>query len=303
MYRGVRRPDHRPRRTHAIIRIVTDSVASLPARLAEQLGIEVVSLWVNDGESHMRDIDIDLDAFYRRLADMAHLPTSSQPSVDSLVEAFTRGVADGSAVIGVFISEKMSGTAQAARLAADMVRESIPEAVIEIVDARSNSMQEGFVAVAAAKAALAGESLEGCLSAARDTIARSRYLFTPASLEYLRRGGRIGSASALLGQLLQIRPILTVENGETATFAKVRTQARALSDMASTFAADVSAYGFSDAVVHYIADRAPAEEFARDTIAAIAGREVEVVPVSPVIGLHVGPAVGLVYVTQNPLRP
>lgn len=288
---------------HTIICIVTDSVASLPVRIAEQLGIEVVSLWVNDDDSHMRDVDIDLGAFYRRLADMAHLPTSSQPSVDSLVQAFTRGVAGGSAVIGVFISEKMSGTVQAARLAADMVRESVPEAVIEIIDARSNSMQEGFVAMAAARAAAAGESLEGCIKAARDTIARSRYLFTPASLEYLRRGGRIGGASALLGQLLQIRPILTVEDGETATFAKVRTQARALSEMAATFASDIAEHGFSDAVVHYIADRAPAEAFARDSIAAIAGREVEVVPVSPVIGLHVGPAVGLVYVTQDPLRP
>lgn len=283
------------------VSVVTDSVASIPAQTSRELGIEVVSLWINDGERHEADSDIDLPEFYRRLADMRVLPTSSQPSLDSMVNAFTDAVQRGADVLGVFISEKMSGTVESARLAAQMVLEKFPSARIEIVDSRSNSMQEGLCAVAAAKAAMAGETLDRCASAARDTISRTRYLFTPATLEYLQRGGRIGTASALLGNLLQIRPILTVTDGQTTSFAKVRTQSRALTEIARTFAEDVREHGLEYVVVHYIGDKAPAEQFARELVEPVAGVPVQVVPVSAVIGLHVGPAVGLVYMTRSSL--
>jgi DegV family protein with EDD domain len=285
------------------VRIVTDSVASLPPSLAHELDIDVVSLWVNDGATQQRDLDIDLDAFYRRLADIDHIPTSSQPSPEDLVAAFRGPVDAGDDVVGVFISGDMSGTAEAARLAAQMVREQVPTARIEIVDSRSNSMQEGFAAIAAARAAKAGSPLEWCVEAATDTIRCTRYLFTPATLEYLRRGGRIGGASALLGQLLQICPILTVEDGATTTYARVRTHAKALSTIAEKFAADIAEFGYADAVVHYIAERDPAEQWAREFIDSIAGCEVPVIPVSPVIGVHVGPAVAVVYQTKEPMRP
>jgi len=281
------------------VRVVTDSVASLPAHDAEKLGIDVVDLYVNDGEVNLPDREIDLERFYRRLADSKTLPTSSQPSVEALISAFGDAVKHGYDVVGVFISSKMSGTMETANMAARMVLDESPDARIEIVDSGSNSLQEGFCAMAAATAAQAGESIERCVRAAVETATRTRYLFTPSSLEYLRRGGRIGSASALLGQLLQIRPILTVENGETATFSKVRTQGKALSEMARTFAADVQALGLKRVAVHYIGDPGPAEQFAVSQIAPIAGMEVPVVAVSAVIGLHVGPAIGVVYETNT----
>lgn len=281
------------------VQVITDSVASIPPADAAALDLRVISLFVNDGERHQADLEIDLDEFYRRLADMEHLPTSSQPSVESFVSAFQDALQRGCDVAGVFISEKMSGTIETARMAADMVREGFPGRRIEIVDSRSNSLQEGFAALAAAKAAQAGETLERCVSAAKDTMARTRYLFTPHTLEYLRRGGRIGNASALLGTLLQVRPILTVQDGETATFAKVRTQGRALAEMTRQFAQDVQEYGLRQVVVHYISDRETAEAYAAEQIAPIAGDDVRVVPVSPVIGVHVGPAVAVVYETER----
>jgi fatty acid-binding protein DegV len=253
---------------------VTDSVASIPASRLTPV-VEVVDLYVNDGERNEADRAIDLDDFYRRLADMKHLPTSSQPSVEALVDAFKHAVERGCDVVGVFISEKMSKT---------------------------NSMQEGFAALAAARAAEAGETVERCAQAAAETIRRTKYLFTPHTLEYLVRGGRIGTASAFLGQLLQIRPILCVRDGVTAPFSKVRTQSRALSEMARVFADDVRERGLRDVVVHYISDRATAEKFAREVIDPIAGFTVEVVPVSPVIGLHVGPAVAIAYETEREVR-
>jgi len=281
------------------VHVVTDSVSSLPPDMVRAYDIDVVSLYVNDGDTHQADVEIDPDPFYRRLADLTHLPTSSQPSVESFVTTFTDAASRGLEVVGVFISEKMSGTVETARMAAGLVRESLPDAVIEIVDSGSNSMQEGFAALAAAKAAQAGESVERCIQAARETSRRTRYLFTPHSLEYLRRGGRIGTASALLGQLLQVRPILTVTNGQTATFAKVRTQGRALAEMARQFGDDVREYGLRQVVVHYIADRPTAERFAEERIEPIVGEKVRVLPVSAVVGVHVGPAVAVVYETER----
>lgn len=281
------------------VSVVTDSVSSIPAEDLRKLGISVVSLYVNDGDSNERELDMDVADFYRRLPDMKSAPTSSQPSVESFLSAFRDAVERGSDVVGVFISRKMSGTFETARLAAEMVRDEHPSARIEIIDSESNSMQEGFAVLAAAKAAQAGESLERCVQAAKDTLTRTRYLFTPASLEPLRRGGRIGNASALIGGLLQIRPILTVRGGETTTFAKVRTQSRALAEIARKFAEDVAEYGLAQVVVHYIGEPDPAEQFAATFIEPVVGHSVRVLPVSPVVGVHVGQAVAVVYQTER----
>lgn len=283
------------------VRVITDSLSSIPSPLATELGIDVVTLYVNDGERNEADLEIDHSEFFARLADMSHLPTSSQPSVESLVRAFTDAVRDGGEAVGVFVSEKMSGTLETARMAAEMVRQEVGSARIEIVDSRSNSMEEGFAAIAAAKAAQAGRTIDECVSAALESMKRSRYLFAPESLEYLRRGGRIGAASALLGQILQISPVLTVAEGETTSVTKVRTHRKALAEIAKRFSDDVSKFGLRDLVVHYIGTPDAAQVFAAETIAPIAGRAVPVVPVSPVIGLHVGPAVGIVYETEREL--
>ena len=252
------------------VSVVTDSVAPIPADLLAEYGIEVVSLYINDGEVNERELDMDVAAFYGRLADMDTLPTSSQPSIEEILSAFRRMLTRGSDVVGVFISEKMSGTLQSGRLAAEMVRDEFPSARIELVDSGSNSLEEGFGASAAAKAALAGETAERCVAAARETLSRTRYLFTPHTLEYLRRGGRIGGASALIGGLLQIKPILTVENGAVETFSKVRTQSRALAEITAKFAADIAAYGLAQVIVHYISDRELAETYAHEQIEPLA---------------------------------
>ena len=278
--------------------VVTDSVASIPAsRLSGDL--QVVDMFVNDGGRSEADRSIDLVEFYRRLADMKHLPTSSQPPVESLILTFQRAVERGRDVVAVFMSEKMSGCCEAARMAAEIVRAQVPGARVEVVDSGAASMQEGFAVLAAVRAANAGETVERCAHAAAETIRRTRFLFTPHTLEYMRRGGRIGGASALLAQVLQIRPILCFEDGETTVFSKVRTQDRALSEMARVFGNDVHERGLRDVVIHYISDFSTAEKFAHELIDPIAGFAVEIVPVSPVVGLHAGPAVGIAYETER----
>jgi len=281
------------------VSVITDSVASIPADVVADNGIEVVSLFVNDGESNQRELDMDVADFYRRLADMSTLPTSSQPSVDTLLGAFRGALQRGSDVLGVFMSSKMSGTYETARMAAEMALGEFPGGRIEILDSGSNSMEEGFGVIAAAQAARDGMAVDACSESAAATLRKTRYLFSPHTLEYLRRGGRIGGASALVGGLLQIKPILTVERGETQTLAKVRTQTRALESMARTYAQDVQEHGLKQVIVHYISDLELAARFAAEEVEPIAGRPVRVIPVSPVIGLHVGPAVGIVYETER----
>lgn len=284
------------------VRVVTDSTNYIPEEDLERLRIVRVPLYVHDGDEMRRETEIDLAAFYRRLADTRTLPTSSQPSPDELVNAFTEAIADGSQALGAFMSGKMSGTVQVAELAAGMVREQHPGAVIAVLDTESNSMQEGFAVLLAAEAAAAGAGLAECEAAARETMRRTRFLFTPHTLEYLSRGGRISGASALLGSLLQIMPVLTVEDGVVAVAAKVRTRNKALQEIASRMRADVERCGLKRAVVHAIVDLEEAARFGRELIDPIAGGPVRVVPVGPTVGLHVGPAVAVAYETVEPLR-
>ncbi len=285
------------------VRIVTDSTNYLPAADRERLGIERVSLWVNDGDEMRRETEVDLPAFYRRLADTRTLPTSSQPSPEELREALLNAASDGSDVLGVFMSSKMSGTAQAAELTASMAREQYPAARIEVLDTETNCMQEGFAVLSAAEVAAQGGSIDECIAAARATMARSRFVFSPATLEYLRRGGRIGTAGALLGSLLQIQPVLTVEDGITTVATKVRTRTRALAEMAARVTADVEAKGgLKRIVAHTIAEHEAAEGFAAQYLEPLWGAPVPVIDIGPVIGLHVGPAIGVVYETVEPLR-
>jgi DegV family protein with EDD domain len=279
------------------LHVVTDSTSYIPEEMAEGLPLTVVSLSATLGGVTEREVDIDSTSFYRRMRETGEFPTSSQPTVAEIIEAFETPVAAGDEVVGVFISSDMSGTFSTAQMAREQVLERHPEGRIELVDSRSNSMELGFAALAAARAASQGMSIEDAVLAAKHKIDRSRWLFVPATLDYLKMGGRIGTASALLGSLLDIKPVLTVVDGKTAPFMKVRTRARAIAEIAQHFAEDVDEKGLGDVVVHHINDEAAAADLAGRVETAI-GRPPRIVPLGPVVGLHVGPgALGVVYWT------
>lgn len=283
------------------VRMVTDSTSYIPADMSVGLDISLVSLSVTlDGRS-FRELDMDADEFWRLLAASGQMPSSSQPSVAELVDAFESPVTAGDDVVAVFLSSEMSGTYATALMAREQVLERHPGGVIEIVDSRSNSMELGFAVLAAAKSAADGSTAADAAKAADRIVDRSRFVFAPATMEYLRRGGRIGGASALLGTMLQIHPILTVVDGKTDVLKRIRTKARAYQEMADIFAADVAAKGLGGVIVHHIADPEAGAELAALAERA-AGRPVAVIPLGPVIGLHVGPGTaGLVYHTLQPL--
>lgn len=283
------------------VQVVCDSVASIPQELIDRHGIERASLWVIEDGTSRRELDMDVHEFYSRIRDWKEIPTSSQPSVEEFEGIFERAARAGRGVVGVFIAESMSGTLQAARIAAGNVAERHPGWAYDLVDTRCNSMETGFSVLAAARVADEGGSVEECAEAARETMARTRFVFTPEALEHLRKGGRIGNASALLGSILQIKPVLTVHEGTVETVAKVRTGAKAVQTVLDTFLADVQRSGLRRVYVHYIGDPKDAATWARDVVGPRIGREVEAIPVSPVVGVHVGPAMGIVYEADRPL--
>jgi len=284
------------------VAVITDSASSLPQADLDRLQIGVVTLYVNEDGHSVPETDIDLPVFYGRLPEMRILPTTSQPSPGDFAEAFGPIVDRGDDVLAVLISAKMSSTFHAAEMGAASTRERHPGARISLVDSESTAMQEGFAVLAAAECAAGGGDLVECEVAARATVSRTRFLFAPASLEYLSRGGRISKAARLLGSVLRIVPILTATDGATGVAGTVRTHARALARMATLMAADIDRCGFRRAVVQTVADDEGATRFASEMIEPLAGSSVPVVPVGVVVGIHVGPAIGVAYETLDPIR-
>jgi DegV family protein with EDD domain len=284
------------------VRVVTDSTSYIPADEAAALGIRVVQLSATLHGVTQTEDEIDAEEFYRSMLTGGEFPTSSQPSVACMIEALEEPVAAGDSVIAVLLSSKMSGTYETALMARDQIVARRPDARIAIVDSLSNCMEEGFAVLAAARVAAAGGTLDEAAEAARLTTTRTRWLFTPASLEYLRMGGRIGNARALLGTLLQVRPILTVVDGVTSTVRSVRTMRRAIETIADMVVSDAEEHGLADIVVHHILDAGEAEQLAALLEPRI-GRRPRVQQIGPAIGLHVGPGtIGVVYETHEDLH-
>ncbi|MBO4352851.1 MAG: DegV family protein [Eggerthellaceae bacterium] len=285
-----------------MIRIVTDSTASIPRSVADENNIDVVSLFINWKDVEYQDASMDVDSFYEDIYEMiTDIPTSSQPSQAAFEDIFEEAAGKGDEVIGIFMSSRMSGTVDGALRAARSVAARHADFKYRIIDAMSNSYDEAYSVLAAASARSAGCTLDQCCALAQKAVAATRFLFTPESLRFLKAGGRIGRASALLGHIMKICPILTVTDGETTTFKKVRTHKKAVAAITNKFKEDIDEFGLKNVIVHYIGSSDEAVDWARNVIEPLCGRTVSVVPVSPVIGLHVGPAIGIVYECERPL--
>jgi DegV family protein with EDD domain len=283
------------------IRILTDSTSYLSESIRKELDIRIVSLSVSFGDGSIRETDIDNDSFYK-LMESRGIPTSSQPSVGELYNEMITVAEMGDSLCCIFLSSAMSGTLATAEMVKGKVLEKHPQAQIEIIDSRSNCMQLGFAVMAAAKEVKAGGTLKEAKEAALRNIKRSRFLFVPDSLTYLRKGGRIGGASALIGNLLNIKPILTVEDGKTAVWIKQRTKKKAVTAMLDKMLQDINEYGFGNAVVHHIHCLNEAKEIA-GLIKEKLKLTVDIMPIGPVIGLHVGPGtIAVAYYTERDMR-
>jgi DegV family protein with EDD domain len=270
------------------VAVVCDSTSYLPRDLVAGHGIHEVSLYVSDAAGQHRELDIaDYGRFYADLRSAAELPTTSQPSIGDFVAAYAPLLQAGRDILSVHISGGISGTVQTARQAGAEVAREHPARRVEVIDSTVSAGALGLVALAAARHARAGGDVDAVAEATRAAIGAMRFWFAVDTLEYLRRGGRIGAAQAWLGGALKIKPILTLD-GQITPIERVRTSRRAferLVDRMRTRRDD----GADAWVVQHI--RAPdvAAELVQRGREIFASEPLFVSEVGPVIGAHVGP--------------
>ena len=277
------------------LRIVTDSTADLSPELVERFGITVVPLTILFGDEQLRDgIDISSEQFFRRLARESVLPTTSQPPPAAFAETYERVRSEGATeVLSVHVSAKLSGTLQSALQGA----EGVSGLRFRHIDSGTVSLALGMGVLAAAAIAQEGGTLEAARAAAEDVIARTRLFFAVDTLEYLRRGGRLSRGGEIVGTLLKVKPILTIENGELVPIARVRTRPKAIEELLSLVSGlrPITHIGALHATtpddLRYLVDRL-------DGIAPDA--KVLTTRITPVLGVHSGPGLlGLAVVTAE----
>lgn len=281
------------------VKIITDSTSYLPKELCDAYDIRIVSLNVILNQQSIREVELTNEAFYEAMALSPHLPTSSQPTPDEMYHIFEQVILEDHAILGIFLSSDMSGTYQSAHLVKEMILEKYPDATIELLDSRSNCMQMGFAALEAAKLASKGASMAEIIARAQWVITNSQFIFTPDTLDYLKKGGRIGGAAALLGNILQIKPILTVQDGKTSVLTKVRTKKKAIATFVDLLD-DFCSEALGDVMVHHINCEEEGRALAQ-LLEERYNRPVTLASIGPVIGLHVGPgSIGIVYYRKQP---
>lgn len=283
-----------------MIHFITDSTANLSKELIGSQPIEIISLSVLVDEEVFIETETQNDVFYKRMKQASQFPKSAQPNVETVIQAFENKLAQGDSVIAVLLSSEMSGTYQTALMVRNQLLETYPQAQIEVIDSRTNCMQMGYCVLHGAELAAAGKPFDEIVRSMKAHVNRSRFIFLPETLEYLKKGGRIGGASALLGSLLQILPILTVEDGKTEVLQKVRTKKKAVDTMVAFVLDEIEKKGIGHVAVHHIEALAEGQALASRLENAL-GLKVPVLDIGPVIGTHVGPgAIGIAYEMLEP---
>ena len=267
------------------IKVVTDSTSDLPADVAESLGIEVVPLNIHFGSDVYKDrVNLMPDAFYDKLINGDVLPTTSQPSVGEFIDVYERLGSDADGIVSVHISEKLSGTMNSARLASQQANADCP---IEVVDTFQVSMGVGICAMEAAEVANSGGNMNQVILAARNAVTRSQCFFMLETLEFLQKGGRIGKAQALIGNLLKIRPMLMLQEGEVHPLGRERTRRKGISKLVDTVEELAPISGLA---VMYSTGPDEAQTLAQNVSKfMIEGREPMMLQIGPVIGSYAGP--------------
>ena len=279
------------------IAIVTDSSTYIPASETAGLDIHVIPLWLIWDDAHFRDgVDIQPTEFYQRLRGSKTMPSSSQPTARDFITLFKQLSSDYDAIVAVLVSAKLSGTVASALAA----QQELANLNIEVVDSRNVSMGLGYCVLAAARAAAAGKSLDEVVQTAQSLSEKINFLFAVDTLEFLRRGGRIGGAKALLGSALSIKPLLHFHEGQIEPLMQVRTKKKALATMldvaeerlagrlmAEVTILDVDNEEEGDRVAEMVRQRFSMEKVIRTTV-------------SPVVGTHAGPGtVGMAFYAQD----
>lgn len=277
------------------VRIVTDSTADIPADIREKLGITMVPLKVLFGEETYLDaVTIHADQFYEKLANTTVLPTTSQPSPHEFSQAYQRLLDEDadSPIISIHLSAALSGTYQSAVIAQSMLE---GEADLTIVDSKSASYGFGLRVVKAAEMALAGETKERILEEIAQLQRNTQLYFLVDSLEYLQKGGRIGKASALIGSILNIKPILSLDNdGVVLAVDKVRGTKKAMARIIELLKQQFGEEPVS-VTMAWTNPNPAGDELTRLVIGEFNVQAINYTTVGTVIGTHTGPGTSAVF--------
>ena len=272
------------------VAIVTDSVADLPPEVAEEFGISVVPLVVRFGTDLYRDsLDLGPDQFYERLRTSKILPATSVPPPVAFADVYDKLAQKTNEIVVISLTAKLSTTYQVALQAVGLMKKKCR---VEVLDSEWAIMAQGFIAIAAARAAQAGASLDEVLDVARRTMRRVDMRAAFDTLEYLQLGGRIGKAQAFLGSLLKVNPIIGLKDGEVYPVARERSRAKAV-DYLYNFAASLG--NVEGLAVEYAADLDEAKKLVQRLRSKYPQVPIYLSRTSPVIGTHTG--LGLIIVS------
>ena len=279
------------------VAVVTDSTHYLPRSLADSEGIHQVSLYVGWKGDAERELDMDgFDAFYERLRVDPEMPTTSQPSIGDFLTAWEPLIEAGNDVVSIHLAGGISGTFEAARQAHDLLRERGLADRVEVLDSESACGGTGLLVLAASAAARAGADRDAVVARVLDARRSLKIWFCLDTLEYLRRGGRIGKAQAWLGGTLKIKPILSLEH-EIVPVERVRTAGRAFERMVA-YAQSLQDSGSDGWVVQHIQALDQAQRLIERCREIFDSEPVFTSEVGPVIGTYTGP--GLIGVGAIP---
>ena len=270
------------------VKLVTDSTCDLPREVAERWDITVLPCYVHFGDDAYKDgVDLVPDEFFRMLASSPRLPTTAQPSVNDFLQVYRALTGQGHDVVSVHLSAKLSGTLNSAAQARHSLESERPDGPrIEIIDSRVTSTGLGLIALEAAQTAGSGGTWEQVVDQVQGSLAHTHCYFLLDTLEYLQKGGRIGKASAFLGSLLSIKPLLMIKDGEAHPVERPRTRGRGVQRLVETARGLAPARRL--AIVH--STTAGDAEALREPLSGLVPEgEVLMARFGPAIGTYLGP--------------
>jgi len=269
-----------------MVRIVTDSAADIPREEAQELGITVVPLYVRFGTQVYRDgIELSAEEFYQRLVTSGTFPVTSAPSPGEMAEIYDRLAEETDEIVSIHVSSRLSSVCEVASQGrAQMGR----KCRVEVIDSLSGAMGEGLTAIVAARDAQGGANMDQVVDTARKAVAKAHVRMCFDTLEYLRRGGRIGRVQALLGSVLRINPIVGVKDGEAHPYGRERSRAKAI-DRLYEFVESLA--NIRELAVEHATTPGEAEMLAQRLGSRFPRERIHISRVAPVVGVHVGPRV------------
>jgi DegV family protein with EDD domain len=273
------------------VKIVTDSVADLPPNIVKELDITVIPILLRWGEEMYRDgIDLTAEQFYERLKHSKIPPATSLPAPITFAEAYDKLANEADQILAIIVTSRLTGTYNVALQSIGLMKRKCR---VEVIDSKCATMAEGFVVMKAARAARAGANLDEVIEIARNTIPRVDFLSTFDTLEYLKRGGRIGKAQAFLGSILKVNPLITLRDGVVEPAGRTRSRAKAI-DRLCEFALSYS--HIEEIAIEEATTPHEAERIAERISTKFPGLHIYRSKPSPVIGAHTGPGFLLIAV-------